>query len=380
MADTAERPGFLRRAIRRIAIVTVTGVTLLGAGFAVTVGADLLQARATAAKPEGTAKPIPVSVSPVTFTDSYTVTRRFIGQVETAQSTDLAFEFAGLVSDVLIDEGSDVAKGDIIAKLDTALLANELERLQASSDALSAQLSFAQMSVERREQLKRDGFTATEAFDQAIATRDELTARLAETKAAMARTRIQIEKSTLTAPFDGRIAARGVDIGATVNPAQSIATLLQTQDPRVRVGLPLSINAQPGDTFTVVLQGVPHTATLRTLRPDVDPQTRTRTAILNLSDLDRPAYGQIVTVQFDSQVSAKGAWVPTRAMREGTQGLWTVLTVGDDNIVRPAAVEILHTEADRAFVRGSFAPGDRLLDSGPHRVTPGQTVRIAGEV
>ena len=66
------------------------------------------------------------------------------------------------------------------------------------------------------------------------------------------------------------------------------------------------------------------------------------------------------------------------SLREGMQGLWTVLMVDPSDTVRSAAVELLHVEAQRAFVRGSFPEGALLIAQGPHRVTPGQKIRQIG--
>ena len=68
-------------------------------------------------------------------------------------------------------------------------------------------------------------------------------------------------------------------------------------------------------------------------------------------------------------------------MREGARGLWTVLTVGPaepngDTVVETEAVEVLYADQKRAFVRGTFRAGAQLIESGPHRVTPGQKVQV----
>jgi len=44
--------------------------------------------------------------------------------------------------------------------------------------------------------------------------------------------------------------------------------------------------------------------------------------------------------------------------------------------VHNAAVEILHSEATRVYVQGTFEAGAALIDAGAHRVVPGQAVQI----
>ena len=81
-------------------------------------------------------------------------------------------------------------------------------------------------------------------------------------------------------------------------------------------------------------------------------------------------------------VSARGTWLPLSALTEGRKGLWSVLTIAEREgapVVEREAAEILHIDGDRAFVRGTFAEGARLLLDGTNRVTPGQNVALAGE-
>ena len=113
-----------------------------------------------------------------------------------------------------------------------------------------------------------------------------------------------------------------------------------------------------------------------TVRPDIDPVTRTRTAILTIADAGQMGLGRTAIVVLKDSIETQGAWVPLDAVKEGRGSVWNVLVVDDADIVRTAAVEILHAESDRLFVRGTFQDGDQMIRTGPQRVTPGQTVRV----
>ena len=378
MSRDDQTPSFLRRAVVRVVTITLTICTIAGAGYAVMVGTNVINARANAAAPAAVATLTPVSVTPLSIETGFSVAREFTGQFEAAQSADLSFEFGGLVAEILVDEGSTVERGQIIARLDTALLEADLRRFEASREALEARLSFAKLSVDRREALNERGFAPTEALDQARFDRDELAARIAETDATIDSTRIRIEKSVLIAPFDGRISLRAVDTGATVGGGQQIVQLLEDTTPLLRVGLPVWLDVDTLKDARISLNEREVPATLHRLRPDIDPVTRTRTALFTAGMDLAPAYGETAQLTADRRIAAAGAWVPLRALREGAPGVWTVLIVDNDDIVRPAAVEVLHSTTDRAYVTGTFEDGARLIDSGPQRVTPGQQVRVNG--
>lgn len=361
----------------RTRTVAVTACVIAAAIAAVTGGAAQLAERADAVAPPEGAGALPVAVRALEVADGFETRRRFLGRIEAAQESALAFEFAGRVVAVMADEGDEVAEGDAVARLDTALLETDLSRLEAARAALAADLEFAKLNEERQAELLARGHTTQEAEDRARLNRAALAARLTETEAQIDSVRVRLEKSVLKAPFAGRVAARQADIGATVAPGEPVVTLMQTDARQLRVGLPLWADATPGSVWDVAAGGLRGTARLIAVRPDIDPATRTRTALFALDGIDAP-FGAAATVTVPRRVAARGAWVPVDALREGAPGVWTVLVLGDDGVVQPAPVEILHAEADRVFVSGPLRDGLSVISAGAHRVTPGQRVAKAG--
>lgn len=371
-----EKPSLVHRILRRTVTLTVTVSFIGAAGAAVVFGLDLLNQRATAAPPPAAADIVPVSVRPITLQQGYDVERRFVGQIESQQEAVLSFELTGKLMTILVDEGDAVEEGQEIAQLDTDLLLADRNRLLASREALSAQLVFAERQVARNEKLSETGFASAQRLDQAIANRDELQARIAETDAALMTVEIRIRKSRLRAPFAGRVAERVVDGGETLAPGQRVLRLVDDSATKVRVGVPLDTNLDQLNEAEVLIGTQRFPASLESIRPDIDPVTRTRTAILSVENVTGMALGRTATVILKDQIAADGAWVPMDAVKEGRGSVWTVLVVDGENTVRNAAVEILHAETDQLYVRGSFEAGAQMIETGPQRVTPGQTVRV----
>lgn len=370
MQDNA-KPTILRRVGRFLITVCVIGA----AGVAVVAGSDFLTDRAEAAPAGDVAIAVPVSVSAIALEDHYTVKRRFLGQVEAGADAVMSFELGGRLARVNVDEGDVVAQGDIIAQLDTGLLRAERARLSASRDATTAQLDFAQTRLARATELQADGFSSRETLDQARATRDELTSRIAEIDALVMSNAINIEKAVLTAPFDGRVASRMVEDTETLAAGQPVLTLIETGAATIRVGLPLGLSTTDLGNVTINIDGASYPAVLHRLRPDVDPVTRTRTALFKVTGDVAVTFGQTATLLIDTDVAARGTWLPLDALQQGSGSIWTVLVV-EDNVVRTAAVEVLHARSDRAYVRGTFDVGAQIIDTGAHRVAPGQRVTI----
>ena len=363
--------------------------TVLVAALAIglVVGAyALLHNRAAAVRIEQVARPLPVRTQTVNYVESYRVPRRFVGQVEAAQTTRIAFELAGRIDAIPVDEASVVGRGDVLARLDTRLLVNRREAQVAARGALEARAEKSRLTSDRRRTLSEKGFMADQSLDDARLDHAEIQALIRQLDSSIEGIDIEIDKSVIRAPFDGRIGDRFVDLGTTVAAGEPVFTILQSVAPEMRVGLSdeMAASLKVGDVVTAQIGAQRYQASLSQLRADIDPRTRTRTAIfaLNLKDGDEaPPYGQTGTVILWQDIRQRGAWVPVTALRDGTRGLWTVLRVqpqGDNGeaVVVAEAVEVLFADEERAFVRGTFRSGAEIVEAGPHRVTSGQTVTV----
>lgn len=366
-------PSALRRAITGVGSFSLTAATVGGAVAAVIAGTELLETRAEASQPEVIATGQPVQTIAARTQDGFTLTRQFTGRIEAPQDSALGFELPGRIAEITVEEGDTVTAGQVLARLDIALLQDEHAQLTASLEALSVRRDQALAVAERRRALAERGHVAAEALDAAETSLAELGARMAEMRAAIASVETRLEKSVLTAPFSGTVGVRNVDLGAVIGAGAPVVTLLQDGAPRLRVGLPLSVSAE--DAALATLTALPGaTLEFEGFRRDLDPGTRTRTALYRLTGDTSAIWGQTVTLALPQTVEQPGTWVQTAALREGAEGLWTVLVIDADSRARPAAVEVLHSDGARAYVRGSFAPDALLIAAGAHRVEPGQLV------
>ncbi len=377
-----------RSRLKRAALRTGTILgTLAVAGLAVGLvgfGSDTITRRAEAVVSPDPVAPMPVQVRTVAFDTGYDIPRSFAGQIEPRQEIGLSFELAGLISEVLFDEGDQVSAGDIVARLDTRTLQNSRDQQVAARDALTAQVELARLTTDRQRALNERGFSSSQRLDEERLRLAELTARIAEIDMAIAGIDIQIDKSVVRAPFGGTLGQRQSDPGAVVSAGQPVAALLQNGTPEMRVGLtPAAAEAVAiGDKLQARFGPKTFAATLIALRPDVDPATRTRTALFRIDTADGPlpAYGETGAVIINERVDMAGAWIDLAGLREGTRGLWSILTYdAATQTIAQEAVEILHADGTRAYVRGSLRDGAQIIAQGPHRLTVGQRVSLIEE-
>ena len=123
-------------------------------------------------------------------------------------------------------------------------------------------------------------------------------------------------------------------------------------------------------------------ATVKTVLPELDVATRTRSVVLSLDQVGSVSVvpGQIARVTLRDRVPMAGFWLPTTALSRGNRGLWSALVVESDesgsSIAARRDVEVLHTEGDRVLVRGTLDERDVVITSGVHRLAPGQPVEM----
>lgn len=375
-------PG-LRKALRRVVTLSLTLAVFVGAAATVFAGYSMILAKADV-PPGLTAGPMPVGVMKVTFTDGYTVTRRFTGQVEAAAQTDLGFELGGRVIEVLVEEGDLVAAGTVLARLDTSALIPERAALEADLAALAADAELARLTLARNDVLTERGFRSVAAQDDARLTLARATAGIAAARARIAGIDVRMDKSALVAPFAAYVGARLADPGQTVAAGQTVLVLFDAGPARARVGLPpaLAAGLSAGDTVQVDIGGTAIQTRILQIRPDLDPSTSSRSVLLILPSDAAQVLGDTVALILEQSVAEQGFWAPLSALREGVRGSWSVMAIettpeGDRTVT--AAVEVIHSDGTRVFLRGALPPGTRIVAEAPNRVVPGQLVMAQAE-
>ena len=367
-----------RRVLRQGLTLTATLLVCGGAAAAVFTGLSLIAAEGAAVQTE-TAPRTAVGVMSVELTPGYTVARRFTGQVEAAARTDLGFELGGRITKVLVDEGDVVAEGAVLALLDTSALIPERAALEAELAALAADAELARLTLARNDALTARGVRSVAAQDDARLTLTRAEAGMAAVRARIAGVDVRLDKSVLTAPFAARIGARMADPGQTAAAGQTVLVLFDTAPARARVGLPpeLAAGLSVGSTVDVESSNGVIAASVRHIRPDLEPNTRSRSVVLTLPADATLVLGDTVALMLTQRIDDPGFWAPLSALREGVRGAWSVMaveTTAQGDRTSPVAVEVIHSDGARVFLRGALPAGSRIVAEAPDRVAPGQLV------
>jgi RND family efflux transporter MFP subunit len=342
----------------------------------------------------GAAELLPVASVVVAEQPGLDVHDQLIGRVASARRSELGFERGGRLESIWVEAGDDVTAGQRLAALDVRQLeaqrretAARLTAARADVRRVRAQLDLAATTRRRQADLFERGVAAAQERDEAVfsekaleAQRGAAEAAVVATEAALASVDVALALSTLHAPYDGLVTRRDVHEGTIVAPGVPVLALIDVRR-EARVGIPLGKRdkLQIGDHYPIAIEGVESPGLLRRIVESVDAPTRTIEAVFELDPGSMAVDGAVARLRLASRIEQPGFWIPVTALTEGRRGLWSVLVLSpaDDGAhrVERRDVQLLYVQADRAYVRGAIAAGERVATAGVERVVPGQLVR-----
>ena len=330
--------------------------------------------------------PLPVVVVPYQIEDHYVATTRFLGVIEASTDSNVGFEVPGLLQELMVSEGDYVNTGQILARLDTRQQRASLALAKAQEKEVAAQLKLARLALSRAISLLEQNLISQREVDEAVLAVDTAIARLETTQASVENAQIVIDKSSLVAPFDAVVSRKLTETGSIVAPNVPVVRLVSVGGREAHIGLSPKYAdiVRLGADYPLLAGDQRLVARLRTVGDDVDPQTLTVLSVLTLAEDQSLRVGQTVAIELSEDVAASGGWLPTTALLEGDKGLWTVLVtrgneLGETITVRES-VEVVHSNADRVFVRGTLPNNAFVVASGLQKLSPGSPVEVVPSI
>ncbi len=294
---------------------------------------------------------------------------RVVGSLAAEFEITVVAEIARQVVALPFDEGQELAKGALIARLDDSQLRAEAER----ADALVQQ---RQNVHDRVQTIVNENAGAPQDLDDAAAD-----LAVAEANAKVARARLA--KTRIAAPFRGMVGARQVSVGAYLRAGDAITELAQIDRLRVNFAVPelylgrlaegALIRVRTSAYPELKLQGK-----IDVIDPILDRSSRTARIVAvveNPSRRLRPGMSAEVTVILDARPQA--LTIPSEAIFfQGTQAL--VYVVGDESRISLAPLTLGTRDEGRVEVLGGLEAGQTIVRAGHQKLFPGATVMPVG--
>ncbi len=331
------------------------------------------------------------------------------GYVTPRRRSTVAAKITGRVTEVLVEEGMEVAKGQVLARLDdsdarrrAAAISADRDVARASLDEIEVELVDAERTLRRTRELAADGVVGEQDLDSAATAVAALRARLEVARRSLEAAEAQLavseqdlENYTIRAPFDGIAVSKDAQPGEMVSPVSAgggftrtgISTIVDMASLEVEVDVNESYIAKvaPDQRVEAVLDAYPDwriPASVRTVIPTADRQKATvkvRIAFDRLDPRILPDMG--VKVSFlapepeagEDQPAAR-AILPAGAIRRDDDR--TVVWVLNGDRVERRAVTLGRTLSNDVEVLAGVAPGERVVVEGPENLGDGDRVTV----
>ncbi len=317
-----------------------------------------------------------------------------IGRLVPEQSGMVSARVNGPIQEYLVKIGDHVKVGQVMARLDKALLQARRDAAYASVKEAEAtletqreELALAEQELRRLQRLRQSAAFSQARYDDQIRQVAISKSRMVESEGriAVSQADLQLAETNLAytdivAPYDGVITQRMSEAGAFVSAGQAIVEMLSDGKLELEVDVPsqrISGMIAGADIEFLLGDGTRHTAVVRAVIPDQNPRTETRPVRLIpvFGETKRPlAAGQSVTVMVPIGAPGEVLTVPKDAIVVQPSGP-TVFLV-EDGKVNPRRVVTGDAVGNRLQIIDGLQVGDLVVTRGNERLQPGQAVRI----
>lgn len=287
------------------------------------------------------------------------------GSIEANESVILRSEVSGLVTGIYFKEGSNVSKGAVLVKVNDRDIQAQLREAQTKQN-LSA------TNENRAKQLLQKGAISQEEYDTSLADLQSL-------KAQGQLIRSQLAKTSIIAPFSGKVGLRSISVGEYLTPSTAIANLLSTNPIKVSFSVPEKYAAQiklnSEISFTTDASGKKFTGKVFAVEPGINQQTRT----LQIKALAQNSNGELLPGSF-AQVKLSlstinnAILIPTEAIIPVLKG--KIVYISKNGKAQQVVVEAGTRTAESILITSGLNVGDTVLTTGSMNLKPDAPVKV----
>ncbi|MGY4385319.1 membrane fusion protein (multidrug efflux system) [Pedobacter sp. UYP24] len=302
-----------------------------------------------------------IVVQAADFTNNLELT----GTIEANEAVSLRSEVSGLVTSINFKEGSSVLKGSLLIKINDRDIQAQLQ------EALTKQ-KLSATNENRAKQLLDKGAISQEEYDTSLADLQSLRSQTQLIRA-------QLAKTTIYAPFSGKIGLRSISVGEYLTPATMIANLSSINPLKISFSVPEKYIGQIKENSDVAFTTDGYSKTfigkVFALEPGVNTQTRT----LQIKALVTNPNGELLPGSFAkiklSLSTAKDAiLIPNEAIIPVLKG--KTVFVSKNGKAQQVPVEASTRTAESILITSGLKVGDTVLTTGAMALKAGAPVKV----
>ncbi|MXR31650.1 efflux RND transporter periplasmic adaptor subunit [Pseudomonas sp. PICF6] len=316
-----------------------------------------------------------------------------IGMVLSLHSVVIRPQIDGILTQLLVKEGQQVKKGELLATIDDRSIRASLDQARAQLGESQAQLAVAQVNLKRYKLLSVDDGVSKQTYDQQQALVNQLKATAQGNQAAIDAAQVQLSYTRIRSPVTGRVGIRNVDEGnfLRTSDTEGLFTVTQIDPIAVEFALPQQmlptlqrLMAAPEQALVQAYIGADGTSgemlgegRLSLIDNQINANTGTLRAKAEFSNAAQRLWpGQLVTLKIQTALDKDALVVPPTVVQRGLEQPFVYRITGDQ--VESVPVVMVYQDSDLHIIKGVSA-GDQLVSDGQSRLKPGSRIQVLGD-
>lgn len=302
-----------------------------------------------------------IVVKPSDFASNIEIT----GSIQANEAVTLRSEVAGLVTGIYFKEGSNVSKGTTLVKINDRDIQAQLR------EAITRQ-NLSASNENRAKQLLEKGAISQEEYDTSLAELQALRSQVQLIRA-------QLAKTTIIAPFSGKVGLRNISVGEYLTPNTTIANLLSTNPVKISFSIPekyvSQLKTNSSISFNIDGSNKTYTGKIFAIEPGINEQTRTlqiKALAPNVNNELLP--GSFAKVKLALSAIKDAILIPTEAVIPVLQG--KVVYVSKNGKAQQVPIETGTRTANQILVLSGLNVGDTVLTTGAMALKPDAEVKV----
>ncbi|XGJ90335.1 MdtA/MuxA family multidrug efflux RND transporter periplasmic adaptor subunit [Serratia marcescens] len=353
-------------------------------------GAQQAGGKAGAGRAAGGRRGAPMSPVQAATATQQTVPRYLsgLGTAIAANTVTVTSRVDGQLMAIHFTEGQQVKAGDLLAEIDPRPFQVQLTQAQGQLAKDQATLANARRDLARYQQLVKTNLVSHQELDTQASLVQQTEGAIKADQGAVDSAKLQITYSRITAPIDGRVGLKLVDVGNYVTSGSTTGLVVITQTHPIDVVFTLPegniadlLKAQKAGPVSVEAwdrtnQNKLTTGSLLSLDNQIDTATGTIKLKARFANEDDALFpNQFVNARLQVDTLHDAVVIPTAALQMGNEGNF-VWTLSEDNKVSKHRVTAGVQDSRQVVISAGLNAGDRVVTDGIDRLTEGMQVEV----
>ncbi len=287
------------------------------------------------------------------------------GSLEANEQVEIRSEISGIVEGIYFNEGSNVSKGQLLFKVNDIELRAQLAQAKTKEGLASENERRAKLLLEK------------EAISQ-----EEYDVARADLKLAQAQIQLiqaQIAKTSVKAPFSGKIGLRSISPGTYITPSLLVAKLVNISQLKITFSIPekYASEVKPNSNliFTVASSTKTYTAKIYAIEPEVQIETRTLQVRAIAENKDGKLLpGTFANVELPLDIIKDAIVIPSEAIIPVQNG--KKVFISNVGKAKEVMVETATRTDASILVLSGLKAGDTLLTTGVMSLKEDDAVKV----